>query len=101
METSAIEKVINYYSSIVTALPIGGYGVKVLHDALVELAALKTVEHQPTAPNTSSPKLPTWESIEKEYYKWVGSHMLGESPGPSSSAWWAYDFICRQLQAGA
>jgi len=56
METIAIEKVINYYSSLVTALPIGGYGVKVLHDALIELAALKTAERQPTAPNTGSPK---------------------------------------------
>lgn len=64
--------------------------------------ASKLDEAAPSASaNTGSPKLPTWETVEKEYYKWVGSHMLGESPGPSSSAWWVYDYICRQLRAGA
>jgi hypothetical protein len=48
MKVSAIEQVVKYYQSIVDSLPIGGFGVKVLHDALVELAALKAAESAPT-----------------------------------------------------
>ena len=41
MQISNIEKVVSYYSSICEALPIGGHGIKVLHDALLEIAVLK------------------------------------------------------------
>ena len=59
MQISNIEKVVSYYSSICEALPIGGHGIKVLHDALLEIAVLKAggvAALQPT--NSSSPKLP-------------------------------------------
>ena len=41
MEISNVEKVVSYYGTICDALPIGGFGIKVLHDALLELAVLK------------------------------------------------------------
>jgi hypothetical protein len=43
MNIKNIELVIGYFEKICTSLPIGGFGIKVLHDAMLEVAELKLI----------------------------------------------------------
>jgi hypothetical protein len=60
---------------------------------------LKSSELAKQSPNTGSPKLPTWE----ETYKWAyGSHGAPDlDQGQYAILRGCYEFICRQLRAGA
>jgi len=69
MQISNIEKVVSYYSSICEALPIGGHGIKVLHDALLEIAVLKAggvaALQSGEVPNQQlKPKMPSNKAVE-------------------------------------
>ena len=63
-----------------------------------QLIRAALAESTNSSPNTGSPKLPTLEEVESHVHDVT---MRGSYCGHPSKIELAYDFICRQLRAGA